>query len=124
MSGKRGKVVSEAEFMRMWLNPAMTLETIAVALEISIGAVSLRAKVRKFPKRVHRGTKPKIKDVARFAAMWAAGVKRVEIAAAFGVCDDAVSKMARRLGLGARGLRRGCTVAQFENMAGPMQVAA
>lgn len=113
----RGKIVSEAEFRRMWFNSALSVEEIGNILGISQAGVSTRAKTRKLPNRTENGFGHFTRSIddAVFADMWAAGVGRDEIATHYGCSLKTVRNTRARLGLEIRGYgeRPKMTMAQF-----------
>ena len=113
----RGKIVSEAEFRRMWLDDSMTTTQIGAALGISQSAACQRAKARSLPPRRY-GPAPLISDTTKLADLWKAGVSVADIAARTGVCERTVRTMARKLGLPQRrgGKRSTTSLAVFAEM--------
>lgn len=103
MSGKRGipanrgKVLSEAEFRRMWLDPAVTLAQMAEALGITPSAVSSRGRTRGLPRR-RQGPPSPITD-PNLNAMWRDGVSRQSLADHYGVWPQSVGGVALTRGL-------------------------
>jgi hypothetical protein len=122
MSGHRGKTTTVAEFKALWGDRSLTIADIGAILDISGDAVILRAKARGLPMRGSKwgGPRPKQIDMARFRAMWEAGVKRHEIAADIGLCKGSVYRIARRNGLLPKAFAECLTVAEFD----ALQVAA
>lgn len=118
----RGKIVSQAEFKRLW-ESTETLAAIGAALGITPTGVSAQARKRGLPAR-KPGPRSTQVNTALFAQMWAYGVDRRGMAAFFGVSLSTVYDIAKRQGLDLSRVPSVVTVAQFENMAGPMRVAA
>lgn len=102
MSGKR---ISCAEFRRLWLDRAITIDAIAEMLGVTRQAVCSRAKARGLPGRganqEHNRAIPPERD-AEFRKMWAARASVQEICAAFGCKPHNVRDHARRLGFKMR----------------------
>ena len=105
MSGaKRGKVMSRAEFARLWADKRLTVAQIGAAIGVSGAAVSSRAVKRGLPGR-QMGPLPAIRDDAMFRELWAAGVMIDDMAQVFGVNPKSIRNHVTRLGLPRRGVR-------------------
>lgn len=105
-SAKRGKVVSEAEFRRMWMDETITAREIGEQLGVSEQAVRFRAKNRGLPPRKGGGGKFRKIDPVRFRRMWDANVGSADIARAFGVTQPGVNLRARQWGFPKRNCTR------------------
>ncbi len=101
MSGHRGKVISNADFRRLWLDESLTTIEIGKLLGISQEAVCERARARRFPPR-RMGPPSLIRDKDIFRAMWDAGVSVADISAHFGVAERTARDMRRSLGIPRR----------------------
>ncbi len=106
MTAHRGKRISEAEFRRLWFDRSLTAAQIGKMLGITQSAVAYRAKARGLPPRGN--SKERIhafqgKRIDALRALWAAGVRRRDIADAFGVHENTVGEAVVRLGLPPRG---------------------
>jgi hypothetical protein len=97
VSGLRGKIVSQAEFNRMWESRA-TLADIGAVLGITPTGVSARARKRGLPARA-RGARSTEIDHALFVQMWGCRESRRGMAGVFGVSLSTVYDIARRQGL-------------------------
>jgi len=105
MSGaKRGKVMSRAEFARLWADKRLTVAQIGAAIGVSGAAVSGRAVTRGLPGR-QMGPLPAIRDDVKFREMWAAQVSIADMALFFGVNPKSIRNHVTRLGLPRRGAR-------------------
>ncbi len=104
-AANRGKLVSDAEFRRMWQDKAAwPLQRIADALGVSEPAVRSRALARGLPARGN--AKPTLRKVEgredEFRSMWSFGVRSSLIAAHFCGGVRWVIRTAKRLGLPPR----------------------
>lgn len=103
---RRGKRISEAEFRRLWEDRTLTVEQIGKMLDITESAVTCRAKARGL---APRGNSKKHKQsfqgkrLEALRVLYIAGVRRQDIADAFGVHEQTVGKAVARLGLTPRG---------------------
>jgi hypothetical protein len=122
VSGRRGKIVSQAEFKRMWESRA-TLADIGAVLGITPTGVSARARKRGLTPR-KPGPRSTQVNIALFAKMWGYGVDRRDMAKFFGVALSTVYDIAKRQDLELSRVPSVVTIAQFENMTGPLRVAA
>ncbi len=95
----RGKIVSEAEFARLWHSGARLID-MADALGISPQAVRYRAEARSLGPRVPCGRE--VITCPAFATLWAAGVRGKDIAVHYGVSHLTPRNTAARLGLEPR----------------------
>lgn len=112
MTAHRGKIVSKAEFKRMWEDLSMTLPEIGAILDINPTAVRKRAIKRGLPGRTVRRRRTPI-DEARIKAMLLARVDRLEIAADLKISKNTVVRWSDRLGLSTRLGKPLLTLAQF-----------
>lgn len=112
----RGKMVSNAEFKRLWLDRSNTVAEIGSMLGISGSAVTCRAIIRGLGPR-DCGPLPSISDDVQFRAMWIARVAMCEIARELGVHVNTVRNHAIRLGLKRRsgGRSTAISMAQFRH---------
>lgn len=100
----RGKVVSEAEFRRMWNDPTLTAMQIGAILGVTPQAVFLRGKKRGLSSRKAMICATKcVLPVKEFTDMWIAGVQTRDIIAHFGCSHLTPKNTAKRLGLPLRG---------------------
>lgn len=95
---KRGKVISDAEFERLWSDYSLTCAQIGAWLGIARQSVSTRARRRGLPPRP-QGRRVPAYDGVLFGRMVSAGVRQADIAAHFGISDTTVRAHARRAGL-------------------------
>lgn len=100
---KRGKVISEAEFRRLWNNPWLSMCAIARILGISDKAVSSRAKTRGLPPRSYDMRAQHRLPEDEFRKLWLAGVRTRDIVVHYGCHHLTPANTAKRLGLAARG---------------------
>jgi len=99
----RGKIVSEAEFRRMWCDKSTPASVIADRLDVSVQAVTSRARIRGMEKRAGGGGLNRKLDPELFRKMWVANVGAAEIAAYFGLShSNSISKRAREWGMPRR----------------------
>lgn len=104
MPVKRGKMVSEAEFRRMWAE--LPRQQIADRLGVTAQAVSCRARARRLPMRAGGGGKRRKIDPDLLREMWAANIGLAEMAAFFGCTHTAVIRRRKALGLPDRECNR------------------
>lgn len=97
-----GRRISNAEFRRMWLDPAFRVSDIAAELGVTRQAVQCRARARGLPPRRPPAVLA-IPDLETFAAMWSAGVPTKDIMAHFACSHLTPRNTAARLGLPRRG---------------------
>ena len=112
----RGKIVSEAEFRRMWRDKSTPASVIADRLDVSVQAVTSRARIRGMEKRPGGGGMNRKLDPDLFRKMWLANVGAAEIAAYFGLShSNSISMRAREWGMPKRKCSRwnAITVAAF-----------
>lgn len=111
MSGPRntGRVVSEAQFRRWWLDTSITVAQIGERLGIGQQAVTHRAQIRKLPPRPKSGAKPAC-DEAKFRRLYAAGISHVEMAEFFDCDIKTVLNTRKRLGISNRPRGKRCKV--------------
>ena len=104
--GRRGRVVSESEFRRLWADKGLSLQEIGAQLGISQQAVSCRAKARGLPPRGKNYQRlcaiPPSRE-AELRALWEAGVGSRDICSHFGVCHTSLGVAVRLFGLPRRG---------------------
>jgi hypothetical protein len=105
-NAKRGKIVSEAEFRRMWLDASLTAREIGERLGVTEQAVRCRAISRGLPPRKGGGGKFRKIDPERFRRMWDANVGSADIARAFRVTQPCVNLRAREWGFPKRNCTR------------------
>lgn len=96
-----GRIVSEAEFRRMWGDLTITVAQIGERLGISQQAVTARAIGRGLPQRPKRGGEPACDPVA-LTRLYVAGVRKVEIARVFGCSRRTIHNYLVRLSLPRR----------------------
>ncbi|RHZ96479.1 winged helix-turn-helix domain-containing protein [Cereibacter sphaeroides] len=108
MKAHRGKIVSNAEFRRLWLDNTISAKEIGQRLDISLSAVSWRARSRGLPPRkkglamrAHRRI-----TAEALRPLWVCGVNLAGLAEHFGVKEEAITKAARRLGMPPRSVTR------------------
>lgn len=117
----RGKVISGAEFARLWLDRTVTVKQIGDLLGISSEAVCSRANTRGLPGRTDAGIiirKKKIND-EEFAALYQARVRTADLCAKYGVTHPRIGRTADRLKIPRRNLYDGngsITLAEYEAM--------
>lgn len=98
---RRGKIVSKAEFARLWADTSLSQAEIGKALGISQAAVSMRGQTRGLPPRKSGPRRCKI-NLALLEEMWRAGVSAIGIGKALGVCERTVRSRAAEMGLPRR----------------------
>jgi hypothetical protein len=104
MSGKRGKPVSMAEFVRLWNDLSLTQDEIGERLGISRAAVYFRAKKRGLPARGYPDViQRRDYDADLLRQMWDGRVHSEDIAAHFGFPHNCMGHYRRKLGLKSRG---------------------
>lgn len=100
MRAHRGERISDAEFRRLWDDPALTLADIGKRLGISSKAVSQRGAVRGFPRRV--GGRRRVYDAARIVALYRLGLAEHAVAALMGCSRCAVQGALNAAGVARR----------------------
>jgi hypothetical protein len=97
---RRGKRVSDAEFRRLWDDPALTLAAIGAKLEISVNAVLGRARVRGLSARPD-GRRP-VYDRALLVALYRLGLSEQAVADRVGCARSVVNLALRAAGVARR----------------------
>lgn len=103
MPAKRGKIVSEAEFRRMWADLTISQNEIGRRLGISGEAVRFRAAARNLPPRPKERRFAQVIDAERAARLYRSGLSEDAVAAVMGTKRPTVQGALNRLGVKRRG---------------------
>ena len=114
---KRGPVVSEAEFRRLWADLTISVEEIGRRLGISGNAVRQRADVRGFAPRPRGRPFARRCDHDQIVELYLSGLSMPKIAVRLGVTGNNVLMALRRAGIPSRDRKAGAGTGSLTRVA-------
>ena len=127
MKGKprnTGRIVSDAEFRRMWEDMSISQNEIGRRLGISSEAVRFRAASRKLPPRPRARPFARTVDYQRVVRLYKAGLSQSAVAAVVGVPITSIKAALVEAGVEIRGRHPGASLSVKDAMARVMAMEA